>query len=103
MPLISPELTELTTTSPVSASFDWVDLASGTGFISFFGASATTGGFLLTTQSLYSNHIETASAAAAANTDPQKMIDLDFPSLFRKQVKEFSFEMMVAVREQTAS
>jgi len=31
------------------------------------------------------------------------MIDSDFPGFFRKQVKEFSYEMMVAVKEETAS
>ena len=40
MPL-DPKLTKFTTTSPILASFDFVDVADGTGVIEFFAASVT--------------------------------------------------------------
>lgn len=36
MPLESPDLTKMTTTSSVLASYDWRDLVTGNGFIDFF-------------------------------------------------------------------
>lgn len=83
MPL-DPELTEFTTQSPVIASFSFTDIADGTGVISFNGAKSVTSagdGYILTTQSIFSNDIETASGTVASNNVFVKLLDLDFDAV----------------------
>jgi len=64
------------TGAPNLINYDWQDVADGTGIIHFKGA-VISGGNILTTQTLYSNTIETF-ATAGTSTSYVKLIDLDF-------------------------
>lgn len=71
-----------TTSSPVAALYSYQDIADGTGVIAFDGAlSATSTGdsYILTTNTLFSNDIETTgSTVAAASPTYAKSYDIDF-------------------------
>ena len=70
-----------TTTSSTIASFSFEDIADGTGIISFDGAKSVTSSgdnYLLTTQKIYSNDIQTDSVAIPSNNVWVKVIDKDF-------------------------
>jgi len=78
MPL-DQDLTAVTTTSPVLVSFDSTDFADGTQVVNFNGASTkqdTTITYILTRDAIYSNDIDTGSAAVT--TANAIRLDLDF-------------------------
>lgn len=78
MPL-TPELTEFTTSSPFVASFDFTDIASGTGFQQYFLAQPkvdTTVSQILENNTIYSSVIEAIVSTASATF--VKAGDLDF-------------------------
>ena len=70
MPL-PPKLTKFTTTSPVVASFDFVDIAEGTGVVVFQGATNTTSAgtnYFLSRNSEFSSTISEIEQTAATYT-----------------------------------
>ncbi len=78
MPL-DPDLTALTTTSPVLVNFDSTDFADGTGVVKFNGADTkqdTTRTYILTRDAIYSNDILTSSVQIT--TANAIRLDLDF-------------------------
>ena len=75
---------------PVVASYDYTDIAEGTGRIIFYAMNENTGGtdnYLLINKELYSNDIY--SSEASGTTAASKILDLDFDVIFNmpKRIK----------------
>jgi hypothetical protein len=77
----------------VAASYDWIDLASGTGYINFYAGnvSITTNGetwgedYVLSNNVFYSHTLSTASGSTASVTYA-KVLDLDFDVTINKPI-----------------
>lgn len=80
MPLV-PKLNKFTTQSPLLASFDWIDLNEGTGFVKYFGYVTTTSAATdqhLGRNEVYSSVIETVGSTVGSDGVYIKSLDVDF-------------------------
>ena len=86
---LDPKLTKFTTASPLIATFDFQDVAEGTGVIVFLGSDTDDNGtvtYQLSRNALYSQNIMTVGSGTSG---VEKILDVDFDVTFNfpKDVK----------------
>jgi len=64
-------------TAAPTATYDWQDLASGTGYILFYGGDDVDGDYALSNKPFNSHHLYTTASTVVEGT-PTKVIDIDF-------------------------
>lgn len=67
---------------PSIASYNYTDIASGIGYVVYYGAKGDNGEYFLTTNKIYSEEIATFTEDTATTQTPTKWIDLDFDVTF---------------------